>query len=158
MTMMTTMAMAMMDAMPMIMMMMAMAIVVALVLLLLLLVVVMGVVMGVMMTPLAATAMMAAGTLLMVDAEEAEQGVDGGGVKRDGAGRSDASGPRPGLQARRRRRADGVEPGSAGARHARQLSLAKQQLARGGRGGGGAAGERTFMRTFMRTFGLLKYS
>jgi hypothetical protein len=105
-----------------------MAMVVALVLLL---VVVMGVVMGVMITPLAAPAMMAAGTLLVVDAEEAERGVDGGGVKRDGAGRSDASGPRPGLQARRRRRADGVEPGSAGARHARQLSLAKQQLARG---------------------------
>jgi hypothetical protein len=118
MTMMTTMAMAMMDAMPMIMMMMAMAMVVALVLLLV-------VVMGVMITPLAATAMMAAGTLLVVDAEEAGRGVDGGGVKRDGAGRSDASGPRPGLQARRRRRADGVEPGSAGARHARQLSLAK---------------------------------
>jgi len=60
---MTTMAMAMMDAMPMIMMMMAMAMGVALVLLVV-------VVMGVVMTPQAATAMIAAGTLLVVDAEE----------------------------------------------------------------------------------------
>jgi hypothetical protein len=57
--------------------------------------------------------------------------VGGCGVKRDGAGRGDASGARPGLQVRRRRRAEGVEPGPAGAGHALQLSLAKQQLAKG---------------------------
>jgi hypothetical protein len=56
---------------------MAMPMVVALVLL----VVVIGVVLVVMMTPPAAAAMMAAGALLVVDAEEAERGVDGG-VKR----------------------------------------------------------------------------
>ncbi len=145
MTMMTTMAMAMMDAMPMIMMMMAMAMVVALVLLL---VVVMGVVMGVM----------AAGTLLVVDAEEVERGVDGGGEGYDGAGRSDASGTAagtsgPATPAGRRRRA-----WSGGSQTRPAIKSCETATCEGGGAGGGATGERTLKRTFMRTFGLLKYS